>query len=165
MNELDIKSEKRNLQIELVEWFNKTKTHIQSTPSRLKNQLKLLTNIRKDIYEDLNQLQHKGLIIATAELLLKIYPKINKWTWHPKQTSHPDEADLTGFTNNKVILNAEVTTSLRPVGSIDTRMRNTLLSLNKKEGHKYYIVQTNEMFGRAKTKIRKMKLKIKAQQI
>jgi len=93
--------------------------------------------------------------------LSKCYPKIDQWTWHPMQTSHEDYADLTGFAKGKVILNAEATTSLNPKGTIDSRMRDTLTSLSTKMGDKYYLVQTESMEQRAKTKIKSLKFNIK----
>lgn len=155
MKELNIKQEKTILQLEIENWFKVVKKHINKSPSGLTEQVRLLTAIRNDIYEDLNQLQHKALIIESAEILQKEYPKINKWKWHPKQTSHPDEADLTGYTDAKVIISAEITSSMKPVGTIDTRIRKTLNSLNGKKGKRIYFVQTAEMFNRAKTKITK----------
>ena len=62
--------------------------------------------------------------------------------------------------NGKIILSAEATTSEKPQGSIDSRMRDTLFKLNKMEGYKYYFIRTKEMEQRAKTKIKKNKLNI-----
>ncbi|KGO85488.1 hypothetical protein Q765_15795 [Flavobacterium rivuli WB 3.3-2 = DSM 21788] len=149
---LDIDKEKKDLESYILKWFEKTKRHIEEIPKDLTSQVQLLSNIRKDLYEDLNQMQHAALIIKAAESLQKEFPSINKWHWHPKQTSHPDYADLTGYVDNEIFLNAEVTTSLNPVGTIDKRMMSTLTSLNGKSGIKFYYVVTEKMCNRAKSK-------------
>jgi hypothetical protein len=153
MNELNIKQEKINLQKKIETWVTTAKKHFDTTPCELNEQVLFLTKFRKAIYEDLNQLQHKALIIESAEILQKEYPKINKWKWHPEQTSHPDEADLMGYTDDKIIISAEVTTSMLPVGTIDTRMRKTLDSLKGKPGERFYFVRSKEMLTRSETKI------------
>lgn len=162
---LKIKSEKLALQKLLNCWYDRVSEHLLNRPNYFKDQLQHLSIIRKDIYEDINQLQHKGLIIEVAEKLQNEFPQINKWTWHPMQTSHDDFADLTGYVGNKVFLNAEVTTSLAPVGTIAIRMKNTLLSLNKKQGKLFYFVQTEKMLKRAETKIKNKKHNIVPRQV
>src|SRR4051794_26494933 len=93
--ELIIEQEKPFLLEEIGTWFKKIKHHITDLPKDLLAQVDLLALIRKELYEDLNQLQHAALIIKAAENLQKDFPTINKWNWHPKQTYHPDYADLT----------------------------------------------------------------------
>lgn len=150
---LDINYEKQLLVDELNDWFNRTKGHLNLVPADLPSQINLLYSIRKDIYEDLNQLQHKALIIRAAEQLQTEFPQINKWTWFPKQTSHPNYADLTGYVDNRIILNAEATTSSKPQGVIDKRMQKTLFELHQKEGLKFYFIQTETMYNRAVSKV------------
>ena len=159
--ELDIASEKEKLKIELLEWFNTLNNHLKKIPKELNEQLELLSKIKINNYEDMNQIQHKAAIISVAEKFQIEFPEINKWTWHPKQTSNKNEGDLTGYVNDKIVLNAEVTTSLKPIGTIDKRIYNTLKGLSKKEGEKYFIVQSDEMLNRANTKINKNKWDIK----
>lgn len=165
MNELNIKQEKTILQKEIDSWFKKMQGHLDKRPSKFKEQVQHLALIRKDNSEDLNQLQHKALIIEAAEELQKNFPEINRWTWHPKQTSHVDFADLTGFVGNKVFLNAEATTSENPEGTTAKRMHKTLSSLNNKNGLKFYFVQTLKMLQRAKHKIENNGFKIDARHI
>jgi len=160
MNELVIKSAETALKTDLSVWFKSIRRHLEANPSSLLAQVDLLSAMRNELYEDINQLQHRSLILAAAKFLAKKYPQINKWAWHPEQTSHIDFADLTGFHSHKVILNAEVTTSVSPVGTIDIRMSKTLISLNKKPGNKYYIVRTEQMERRALSKIQKQKFDI-----
>jgi hypothetical protein len=154
-NNLDIKKEKIKLQESVQKWFSLLKSHIDIVPENLNEQVQTLNKIRIDNYEELNQLQHVAAIIIVAEKLQLEFPEINKWAWHPRQTSHKNFADLTGFVNDNVILNAEVTTSMKPIGTIDKRMQNTLTSLSNKTGRKFYFVQTDVMLRRAKTKISK----------
>ncbi len=161
MKELILKTEKATLKKELKHIFGIIQDLTEDLPLTVTKQVKILFEIRSNIYEDINQLQHKALIIKVAGLLKKEYPEIVSWSWHPKQTSHPDEADLTGYDSKKqVIVNAEVTTSIRPTGTIDQRMKSTLESLNRKKGKLFYCVQTPEMYRRAELKIRKNRFNI-----
>jgi hypothetical protein len=153
--QLVVAKEKERLQKDIAGWFENIKKHTAQIPEELPKQVALLKNIRKELYEDLNQLQHAAMILEVAEKLQIEYPEVDQWSWHPKQTSDPEYSDLTGWVGMKVYLNAEVTTSLRPVGTIDQRMSSTLRSLNKKQGMRFYFVATNEMFSRAISKQRK----------
>jgi hypothetical protein len=152
--QLIIAFEEDLLRKELHVLFKKIKAITAQVPLDLRDQVTTLFELRSEVYEDMNQLQHKSLIISAAKRLLDENPNIDAWTWHPKQTSSVTEADLTGYSKGRVVLNAEVTTSKRPVGTIDKRMRSTLLSLSNKKGYKYYFVQTDAMFNRARTKIK-----------
>jgi hypothetical protein len=162
---LDVKTEKLKLQNQIDDWFDKMQMYLDQRPKDTKGQIQHLAIIRKEVYEDLNQLQHKALILEVAERLQEEFSVINTWTWHPMQTSHIDFADLTGYVDKEVFLNAEITTSLSPLGTIDTRMHSTLMSLNKKKGKKYYFVQTDKMLKRAKSKIKNNELNIEAHKI
>jgi len=162
---LDIVKEKQQLVHELKDWFTRTKDHLNFIPEDLTSQINLLNTIRKDIYEDLNQLQHKALIIRAAEMLQIEFPSIDNWTWFPKQTSHPNYADLTGYVNQAIFLNAEATTSNKPQGLIDKRMFKTLIELNQKEGLKFYFVQSDAMLNRAVSKIANNNFSIVAKKV
>ncbi|MFN0082292.1 MAG: hypothetical protein ACKVOM_07200 [Ferruginibacter sp.] len=162
---LDIEKERTILINEMSNWFDKIKSHTENVPLDLNSQIKLLETIRKDLYENINQIQHSALIIKAAEELKIKYPSVDSWTWHPKQTSHPDFADLTGYVKNEVFINVEVTTSLKPVGTIDQRMISTLTKLNSKSGFKFYYVLTKEMALRAKTKIKNNNFDIEIREI
>jgi hypothetical protein len=143
------------LKAEIANIFNTIRYRTETTPTEITQQVERLFLLRSEIYEDLNQLQHKSLILNAAKLLQNEFPGISSWSWHPKQTSHPDEADLTGYADRMIVISAEVTTSMKPIGTIDTRMGKTLSSLNNKKGKRFYFVQTNEMLNRAITKIAK----------
>lgn len=158
---LNITHEKQILEQELSNLFSILRRATKTTLSTgIDAQIKTLQKLRAEIYEDLNQLQHKALIIKAAELFQTEYPGIDRWCWHPKQTSHPDEPDLSGFEHESIIISAEVTSSAKPVGTIDQRMTNTLNSLNRKNGTLYYCVQSQEMFARANSKVNKNQLRI-----
>jgi hypothetical protein len=142
------------LREELQGLFTKIKAITAQVPPNVREQVMSLFELRSEVYEDINQLQHKSLIIMAAKRLLAENPLIDAWTWHPKQTSSVSEADLIGYSKGNVVLNAEVTTSKRPVGTIDERMKSTLSSLSNKKGDKYYFVQTDAMYNRACSKIK-----------
>lgn len=159
-NIFDLNNEKDSLKNELDTLFNTIREHTVLLPTSLIEQINFLKQFRLEIYENINQLQHKALVINAVVYLQEKFPMINKWICHPKQTSKIDEADINGFSNSKIIVKAEVTTSLKPIGIIDTRMKNILISLSKNGGEKYYFVQTEEMYNRANIKIKKMNLNI-----
>lgn len=125
---LEIKKEKEDLQTKIETLVTTAKRHLETTQSELNDQILVLIDLRKSIYENLNQLPHKALLIEAAEYLQEKYPEINTWTWHPEQTSHPNEADLMGDIDK---IYAEATTSLLPVGAIGTKMKNTLVKLDE----------------------------------
>lgn len=158
---LNIKHEKLILEQELHNLFSilrrATETHL---PTGIDARINTLRKLRAEVYEDLNQLQHKALIIKAAELFQTEHPEINCWYWHPKQTSHPDEPDLSGFENEKIMISVEVTSSERPVGTIDQHMARTLNSLSRKKGILYYCVQSQKMLARANSKVNKNQLGI-----
>jgi hypothetical protein len=117
----------------------------------------ILDRLRKETYEDLNQIQHEHLILRAAEWLLseKLCPPATVWLWNPRQTGDHQEPDLRGIHNTKIVVSGEITTSESPNGVIDTRMRQTLSKLSAMAGVKYYFVRTEPMRKRARTKIAK----------
>lgn len=154
---LNIAVEKSKLQYDLDNWFNSLKDMLANIPDFLDDKVNLLSRIRKTSYEELNQLQHVRLILNVAEMLEAKYQREFEWYWHPRQTSHPDFADLTGKVDGIPFVYAEVTTSLSPVGTIDMRMKTTLESLSKKQATRYYyVVLTDKMYNRAISKLKKI---------
>ncbi len=127
----------------------------------------ILDRLRKETYEDLNQIQHEHLIVRAAEWLISasICPRTTQWYWNPRQTGDHQEPDLRGIHNKEIVVSAEITTSDSPKGVIDTRMRHTLEKLAHMEGGKYYFVRTDSMRTRANTKILKRRLAIQVVKI
>jgi hypothetical protein len=123
----------------------------------------ILDRVRRETYEDLNQIQHEHLIVRAAEWLLEqaLCQPSTQWSWNPRQTGDHQEPDLRGTDGNIVVVSAEITTSERPVGVIDTRMHKTLRKLAAMEGLKFYFVRTEAMERRAKTKIEKSSWQIR----
>jgi hypothetical protein len=127
----------------------------------LADQINLINQIRTNIYEDLNQFQHAFLLIKSAEYFKIKFPEIDKWEWHPFQTSGDLEPDLRGYCKDKILVNVEATTAQNPRGKIDTGMKKTLFKLNKHiQGDNYYVIQTEKMLERAKSKIKNNNLNI-----
>jgi hypothetical protein len=117
----------------------------------------VLKQLRADIYEDLNQIQHEFMVVCAAEWLIgqNRCPTDTVWYWNPRQTGSADEPDLRGERRGVVILSAEITTSSKPEGLIDTRMRKTLQKLSTMAGQQFYFTASVAMCQRAQTKIRK----------
>jgi len=127
----------------------------------------ILLKIRQLAYEDLNQIQHEELVYRAATILKNTEFKGRnlEWFWNPRQTGDNSEPDLQAMENDEVVLSAEVTTSERPIGTIDSRMRDTLVKLSNMPGRKFYFVRTDEMEQRAKTKISKLGASIEVRKI
>ena len=77
------------------------------------------------------------------------------WYWNPRQTGDHTEPDLRGIYSGAILVSAEITTSEKPVGTIDSRMKKILTKLAAMQGEKFYFVRTSEMRQRAATKITK----------
>ena len=117
----------------------------------------ILDRLRKETYEDLNQIQHEHLIVCAAEWLYRnqrCAPE-TVWYWNPRQTGDNTEPDLRGAHSSSIVVSAEITTSEKPIGAIDKRMQSTLAKLSAMAGVKYYFVRTEAMRLRASTKISK----------
>ncbi|NJC87172.1 MAG: hypothetical protein FIB02_01335 [Desulfuromonas sp.] len=117
--------------------------------------IKILNRLRKETYEDLNQIQHEHLIVRAAEWIIakEKCPPETVWYWNPRQTGDHSEPDLRGTCAGKIVVSAEITTSENPVGTIDTRMQKTLAKLSEMQGARYYFVRTETMRQRAETKV------------
>ncbi|RDL44978.1 hypothetical protein DN730_05000 [Marinomonas piezotolerans] len=116
--------------------------------------LSKLRSIRSSVYENLNQIQHEYLILQGLIWLNSnehAHPE-TQWYWNPRQTGDSAEPDLRGTYEGQVVVSAEATTSEKPQGVIDTRMKNTMAKLNVMEGKKFYFIRTNAMEMRADTK-------------
>jgi len=135
----------------------------QSAPVKtLDSGLHRLREIRSSLYENLNQIQHELLILEGLIWLTQSgsIPDKTEWFWNPRQTGTFEEPDLVGICDDVPVVSAEATTSEKPVGVIDSRMRDTLRKLDCMEGKKYYFVRTDAMANRARTKITKEGLNI-----
>ena len=136
-------------------------------PSSLKDGIGVLECLRKDIYENLNQIQHETMILRAAlDLQSKdLAGKPVAWYWNPRQTGDLEEPDLRGIISGSIHISAEITTSESPIGGIDKRMGTTLEKLSKMAGKKIYFVRTETMEKRAKTKVNKAGYPIEIRQI
>src|SRR5688572_16876601 len=114
-------------------------------PICLDEGIRCLHQLRKSIYEDLNQIQHECLAIYAAEWLVdqNKVPNRTIWFWNPRQTGDDTQPDLRGMCDDVVVASAELTTSEEPKGVIDTRMRDTLQKLAKMDGDKFYFTRTD----------------------
>lgn len=127
----------------------------------------ILDRLRREAYEDLNQIQHEHLIVRAAEWLLaeqRCAPE-TLWFWNPRQTGDGSEPDLRGSHASVIVVSAEITTSEKPVGTNDSRMQKTLAKLAEMQGDKFYFVRTPQMQQRANTKIAKGGWKIEVVQL
>jgi hypothetical protein len=116
----------------------------------------VLRQLREEVYEDLNQIQHEFMIVCAAEWLVAQdrCPVQTLWYWNPRQTGPVNEPDLQGEHDGRVIVSAEITTSVEPKGLIDSRMRDTLQKLSSMPGELFYFTASEAMCRRARTKIR-----------
>jgi len=125
--------------------------------------MKLLSDMRKLAYENMNQFQHEYRCLQMVAELKGRVPGGTRptWHWHPAQTSHPCEGDVVGYSGKKPVAQAEVTTSARPGGKIDERMRDKLKVLAALPGrYKFYGVVSEKMRIRAETKAKAHKITV-----
>lgn len=134
-----------------------SKSKIMEKPSNLESGISILERFRQMIYEDLNQIQHEAMILKAARLLQgnDFAEKHVDWYWNPRQTGGTEEPDLRGIIKGRIVLSAEITSSEKPIGSIDLGIRKTLKKLSKMPGKRIYFVRTESMAMRARTKISK----------
>ncbi|OGO24008.1 MAG: hypothetical protein A2Z28_03610 [Chloroflexi bacterium RBG_16_51_9] len=151
----DVSSIERRLITELKEVFSDIQLAGKSKVDDLESSLEMLKTLRGLVYEKMNQIPHEALILKTAKLLQdEFYPNIHiEWLWNPRQTGKKSEPDLQGLDKEKVIVSAEITTSSKSQGTINTRMAFVLQKLSAMPGDKYYVVTTEDMEHSAKSKI------------
>lgn len=124
----------------------------------------VLKQLRQETYEDLNQIQHEFMVVCAAEWLVAQArcPPDTVWSWNPRQTGTANEPDLRGEHGGIVIASGEITTSIKPKGLIDSRMRDTLRKLSVMDGQKFYFTASAAMCQRARSKIQKAGWQIEA---
>lgn len=131
--------------------------HSSSTISTVEEGVIFLAALRKEVYEDLNQIQHEYASIRALEWLTS-HDASNAsliWYWNPRAMGSANEPDLRGQLGLEVQVSVEVTTSSAPIGVIDQRMAKTLAKLSQMNGKQYYFVISSSMATRARTKVAK----------
>jgi len=120
--------------------------------------IKSINTLRSKTYEKLNQIQHEYFLSKAIDKMIKLNRiSINdEIIWNPRQTGDSNEPDICIKRNGKIIMCCELTTSNEAKGKIDKRMKEVLEKLNKMVGEKIYIVVSEHMEKRAKTKIRNL---------
>jgi hypothetical protein len=116
-------------------------------PASIDQSIELLSRIRREADEDLNQIQHECMIIHAAEWLVASgkAPRSTEWWWNARQTGGREEPDLLGRNLDSTVVSAEITTSESPKGTIGKRMRATLRKLANMNGALFYFVRTDAM--------------------
>lgn len=140
------------------------------TPQEIKSTVqgaKAMRELRSAVYENLNQIQHEYLLVRAMQWLVeeKRVPSSVVWFWNPRQTGDSSEPDLQGKSGNEIVLSGEATTSEKPQGVIDTRMKKTLEKLSTMPGNQYYFVRSEAMASRARTKCAKEGWRIEVHQL
>lgn len=143
-----------------IEAFLNTVKSISSRPApTVEAGIAVLHDLRKEVYEDLNQIQHEQMILCAAEHLIEhgVVPADTAWSWNPRQTGNSSEPDLQGCdATGAVLVSCEITTSTKPAGTIEERMVNTLRKMLAMPGRKFYFVRTDVMLQRALSKLAKL---------
>jgi hypothetical protein len=143
----DVAVVEANLQSRVVECLNRAKMIASQCVASLQEGLHRIDELRRAVYEDLNQLQHEALLLHAARFLQQgrfPNPAIT-WSWNPQQTGTGDEPDLRGADLSTILVSAEATGSARAVGKIRERMIFTLTKLNSMPGQRLYFVRTASM--------------------
>jgi len=129
--------------------------------------IEILEGLRKQTYENINQIQHEAMILRAARWLQESdFPGQDvEWYWNPRQTGTTEEPDLRGILDGRTVVSAEITTSADPKGGLDSRMRDTLEKLSKMPGKRVFFVRTESMFIRARTKLSKSGYQVEVRRI
>jgi hypothetical protein len=145
---------KRRLLAKIKELLSSAKVLIPDKVDSIDEGIRVLSALRRELYEDLNQIQHAALVLDAAEWLDRevLKGKPAEWHWNPCQTGGSDEPDLRCRSKAGVIV-AEATASPAPKGLLDSRMASTLGKMNRMTGERFYFVRTAAMRRRAETKV------------
>jgi len=140
---------------------------VAEEPPNLEFGIETLKQLRRAIYEDLNQIQHEGMILRAARLLesSELTGQEVEWYWNPRQTGTADEPDLRGLVAGQIVVSAEITASESPKGTMDQRMATTLEKLSKLPGKAFYFVCADSMERRARTKVKQAGYQIEVRRI
>ena len=162
MQQLDLASADQKVFSDLQSLLDEVRTIVSANPKHIDEGIRILAKLRSKSYENLNQIQHEYATFLGAQWLAEHDRSLHSayWSWNPRQTGDSTEPDLQVASNGKVLISAEVTTSVKPQGKIDERMRSTLDKLSEMEGRLIYFVLSKEMKQRAETKIRKSRYAI-----
>ncbi|WP_242218936.1 hypothetical protein [Shinella zoogloeoides] len=117
----------------------------------------ILADYRKEIYEDLNQIQHEYALVRAMEWFNAHRPDLGGlvWYWNPRAGGAKDEPDLRGADLHGVRISAEVTTSPHAIGVLHSRMVRTLAKLSFMEGERFYFVVGTRMERQAQNSVEK----------
>jgi hypothetical protein len=115
----------------------------------------VLSTVRRQAQEYLNQIQHEQMIIGAAEWLVRhgVAGVPLRWLWNPRQSGDRSGPDLVGLEGDAARVCAEVGAQEDAVGVVDAQMRRALAKLTEMEGRRFYFVRTASMKRRAVTKI------------
>jgi len=150
----DIEEARNKVLSDMQALLSQIRSHSEQNITRVDDGATFLRKLRSTVYENMNQIQHEFLLLKAMEwLLTQGYKHDDRWEWNPRQTGGIDEPDLRVRKGDNILLCAEATTSEKPVGVIDQRMKKTLTKLSEMKGEKFYFVKTDKMKQRAKTKI------------
>ncbi len=130
---------------------------LSSTPiTSLYQGIETLGSLRQSIYENLNQLPHKYLLLrALRWLQTNRSPYFGSdWFWNPMQTGTATEPDLLWELKGRTVVSAEASASQGPVGRIAVRLKKTLEKLEWMEGELFYFALSDLMAIRARKYIR-----------
>ena len=162
---LSLVHEERDLLGKITHVVTAVRLSVKEDPSSVEVGIQTLRRLRRENYEELNQVQHEAMILRAARFLeardnSRLSPD---WYWNPRQTGAADEPDLRGIIGSRIVISAEITTSERPIGTIDRRMATTLGNLSRMCGRRLYFVRSESMRRRAQTKVDKAGYDIEVQ--
>lgn len=120
----------------------------------LESGIVFLADLRRAVYEEINQLQHEALLLRAIEWLSPTLPAGVRWLWNPRQQGGSDEPDLRAMIGDEIVVSAEASAAELPQGAIDRQIRQALERLWPMNGRKYYFACTPRMERRARTKVR-----------
>ncbi|MFD3264014.1 hypothetical protein OCL97_08580 [Phenylobacterium sp. HK31G] len=167
MQPLDLTTAEGKILADLRAHMSELQSLTRAPVEAVEDGIRVLVELRQATYEDLNQIQHEYAALCAVHWLIaqRRVPGGTIWQWNPRQTGDAGEPDIRGVLENKVIISGEVTTSLKPKGTIDRRMALTLRKLADMQGERFYFVLSREMANRARTKASKAQYDLEVVQL
>jgi hypothetical protein len=151
----DIEQAESELHKEVHQCIGRIRSMAATDPSSHEAGIRVLRELRKAVFESINQIQHEALLLDAARWIARFCSSesLTLWEWNPRQTGGSEEPDLRISCDGKILISAEATSSERPIGFVDQRMQETLKKLSGMPGERIYFVRTEIMAQRAMTKI------------
>jgi hypothetical protein len=108
-NEFAATRARENVMADIGALISQLRLLTSAEPRSVKDGIATLRQVRRQSYEDLNQVQHESLIVEAADWLQARHPipLSATWYWNPRQTGDASEPDLAVYVDGQQTIAAE----------------------------------------------------------